>query len=234
VRSSDAIPHRERRLLDENDAPIGQTRASDQTWSCYGDDMEAFLRLPKRATYVDYLAAEQTSECRHEFFDGAIVAMAGGSDEHNAIAARLTRVLGNRETGHCRYYTSDQRFWIESRRRGRYADGSIICGPPAHPAHDEQATVNPTVVIEVLSPTSEGSDDGDKRSDFQSLASVQAYVLVAQDQRRVKVYRRAGSDWRVDAYGDGDGFELPTLSAPVAVAEIYDRILDADGRSLLR
>jgi hypothetical protein len=58
-------------------------------------------------------------------------------------------------------------------------------------------------------------------------------VRVAQDPRRVKVYRRAGSDRRVDAYGDGDGFALPALSAPVAVAEIYDRILDSDGRSLL-
>ena len=196
--------------------------------------MEAFLRLPRRATYADYLAAEQTSEYRHEFFDGAIVASAGGSDEHNAIAARLARVIGNRETGISRYYTADQRFWIESRRRGRYADGSIICGPPEHPRHDDQATVNPTVVIEVLSPSSEGTDDGDKRSDFQSLTSLQAYVLVAQDQRRVKVYRRAGSEWRVEPYRNGDRFELPALSSPVEVTEIYDRILDADGRSLLR
>lgn len=195
--------------------------------------MEGRLRGPRRRTYADYLTAEQISEYRHEFFDGAIVAMAGGSDEHNAIAARLARVIGNRETGNCRYYTADQRFWIESRRRGRYADGSIIWGPPEHPRHDDQATVNPTVVIEVLSPSSEGTDDGEKRSDFQSLASVQAYMLVAQDQRRVKVYRRAGHEWRLDSYGDGDHFELPTLSSPVAVAEIYDRILDADGQSLL-
>jgi Uma2 family endonuclease len=196
--------------------------------------MEAFLRLPRRATYADYLAAEQTSECRHEFFDGVIVAMARGSDEHNAIMAQLGALLFGRTTGRCRYYPSEQRFWIASRRRGRYADGSIICGPPEHPGHDDQATVNPTVVIEVLSPSSEGNDDGDKRSDFQSLASVQAYLLVAQDQRRVKVYRRAAGEWRVDTYGDGDRFELPTLSSPVTVPEIYDRILDANGRSLLR
>jgi Uma2 family endonuclease len=195
--------------------------------------MEALLRLPRRATYADYLAAEQTSERRHEFLDGVIVAMAGGSDEHNAIEAQLGAVL-SRTTGRCRYYSSNQRFWIESRRRGRYSDGSIICGPPEHPGHDDQATVNPVVVIEVLSPTTEGTDDGEKRTDFQSLASLQAYVLVAQDQRRSRVYRRAGGEWRVDSYGDGDRFELPTLSSPVAVAEIYDRILDADGRSLLR
>jgi Uma2 family endonuclease len=196
--------------------------------------MQATLRLAHRASYADYLAAEQTSECRHEFIDGVIVAMAGGSDEDNRITGRLGWLLMSRETGRCGYYPSDQRFWISSRARGRYADGSIICGPPEHPAHDHQATTNPTVVIEVLSPSSEGDDDGDKRSDFQSLASLEAYVLVAQDQRRVKVYRRTGSEWRVTTYRDGDSFELPTLSASIPVADVYDGILDSTGTSLLR
>jgi Uma2 family endonuclease len=196
--------------------------------------MEAFLRLPKRASYAEYLAVEQGSGHRHEFFDGVIVAMAGGSDEHNLIAATLGGLIMNRRTGSCRYYPSDQRFWIASRRRGRYADGSIICGPPDHLAHDDQATTNPTVVIEVMSPSSEGDDDGDKRADFQSLASVQAYVLVAQDQRRVKVYRRTGGEWKVTIYVDGDQLELPTLSAPIPVADVYNGILDEAGQSLLR
>jgi Uma2 family endonuclease len=196
--------------------------------------MEVTLRLSRQASYADYLAVEESSDHRFEFLDGAIVAMVGSRIEQTAISGRLAGLFGNRLMQRCWYFPSRQRFWIESRRRGRYADGSIICGSPEHPAHDDQANVNPTVVIEVLSPTSEGSDDGDKRADFQSLASVQAYVLVAQDQRRVKVYRRAGSEWRADTFGDGDHFELPTLSSPVAVVEIYDRILDADGRSLLR
>jgi Uma2 family endonuclease len=196
--------------------------------------MEALLRLPRRATYADYLAVEQTSERRHEFFDGVIVAMAGGSDEHNAIAGRFAKLLGNRETGKCRYYTPDQRFWIASRIRGRYADGSMICGAPEHPPHDPQATTNPTLVLEVMSPSSEGDDDGDKRSDFQSLASLQAYVLAAQDQRYIKVYRRTGSAWHITTHEDGDTFELPTLSGAIAVADVYDGILDAAGHSLLR
>ena len=196
--------------------------------------MEALLRLPRRASYADYLAVEQGSERRHEFIDGVIVAMAGGSDEHNAIAGRFAKLLGNRETGACRYFTPDQRFWIASRMRGRYSDGSIICGAPEHPAHDAQATTNPTVVLEVLSPSSEGDDDGEKRTDFQSLASLQAYVLVAQDQRRIKLYRRHGADWLATTHDDGDTFEIPTLSSQIAVSEIYDGILDASGRSLLR
>src|SRR4051812_23281386 len=160
--------------------------------------------------------------------------MAGGSDEHNRIAGRLAQLLGSRETGRCGYYPSDQRFWIASRARGRYSDGSIICGPPEHPVHDAQATTNPTVVIEVLSPSSEGDDDGEKRSDFKSLASLEAYVLIAQDQRRVKVYRRAGGEWSVTMYRDGDSFELLMLSRPIPVADVYDRILDSTGKSLLR
>jgi Uma2 family endonuclease len=196
--------------------------------------MEAILRLPRRSSYSDYLAAEQSSERRHEFIDGVIVAMAGGSDEHNAIANRFAKLFGNRETGNRRSYSPDQRFWIASRTRARYSDGSIICGAPEHPVHDAQATTNPAVVLEVLSPSSEGDDDGDKRCDFQSLASLQAYILVAQDERRVKVYRRVGSEWRTTMHVDGDSFELPTLSAPIAVAEVYDGILDGSGASLLR
>lgn len=199
--------------------------------------MKATLSLPHWATYADYLAAEQGSERRHEFLDGVIVAMAGGSDEHNAIASRFTGLFVARVPRGCRSYTSNQRFWIAAAARGRYSDGSIICGKPEHPAHDAQATTNPAVIVEVLSPSSAGDDDGDKRRDFQSLASLQAYVLAAQDARWVKVYRRTErGDWRnePDVYRAGDRFELPSLTRPIAVDEIYDDILDDAGQSLLR
>jgi Uma2 family endonuclease len=187
--------------------------------------------------YTDYLAAEQNSESRHEFIDGVIVAMAGGSDEHNAIAAHFTGLFMMRVRPGCHAYTSDQRFWIPATARGRYGDGSIICGKPAHPAHDHQATTNPLVIVEVLSPSSEGTDDGDKRRDFQSLGSLQAYVLAAQDARCVTVYRRNERGvWRdePDVYRDGEGFELPGLTRAIAVGEVYEGLLDAAGHSLLR
>jgi Uma2 family endonuclease len=199
--------------------------------------MKAHLSLPRRARYADYLAVERHSEHRHELIDGVIVAMAGGSDEHNAIAGRFAMLLRLHLAKNCRYYTPDQRFWIAARGRGRYTDGSIICGKPDHPPHDEQATINPVAVLEVLSPSSEGDDEGDKRLDFQSLPSLQAYVLAAQDERCVKVYRRAaGGEWCADAdvYREGERFDLPALTAPIPVADIYRDILDADGRSLLR
>jgi Uma2 family endonuclease len=199
--------------------------------------VKATLSLPHRTTYADYRATEQNSERRHEFIDGVIVAMAGGSDEHNAIASRFATLLGVRVPRGCRSYTPDQRFWIAATTRGRYSDGSIIWGKPAHPSHDNQATTNPVVVIEVLSPSSEGDDDGDKRRDFQSLASLEAYVIAAQDARCVKVYRRTErGEWRdgPDVYRDSDRFELPRLTRTIAVDGVYDDILDGGGRSLLR
>jgi Uma2 family endonuclease len=183
------------------------------------------------------LAAEQSSERRHEFIDGVIVAMAGGSDEHNAITAHFMGLFMMRVRAECHAFSPDQRFWIAATARGRYSDGSIICGKPEHPAHDSQATTNPLVVVEVLSPSSEGDDDGEKRRDFQSLDSLRAYVLAAQDARCVKVYRRnERGEWRdvPDVYRDGDSFELPGLTRAIAVAEVYDGLLDAAGRSLLR
>ena len=198
--------------------------------------MKATLRLSRRTSYADYLAAEQTSERRHEFIEGVIVSMAGGSDEHNALSAKFGALAAARVTGNCRVYSPDQRFWIAATARARYSDGSIICGKPQHPPHDDQATTNPAVILEVLSPSSEGDDEGDKRVDFQSLASLKAYVLVAQDARSVTVYRRSdGGGWRLepDTYIDGQSFELPTLSPLISVAELYDGILDAQGNSLL-
>jgi Uma2 family endonuclease len=199
--------------------------------------VKAVLSLASRATYADYLAAEQNSDCRHEFIDGVIVAMASGSDEHNAIASRFATLFGARVPRGCRSYAPDQRFWIAATARGRYSDGSIICGKPEHPSHDGQATTNPSVIVEVLSPSSEGDDEGEKRRDFQSLASLHAYVVAAQDARHVKVYRRNERGERRDephVYRNGESFELPTLTREIAVDEVYDDILDAGGRSLLR
>jgi Uma2 family endonuclease len=199
--------------------------------------VKVVLKLSRRTTYADYLAAEQTSPRRHEFIDGVIVAMAGGSDEHNALSARFAGLFGARVRSGCWPFSADQRFWIESTQRARYSDGSIICGKPAHPNHDGQATTNPIVIAEVLSPTTEGDDEGDKRHDFQSLPSLQAYVLAAQDARCVKIYRRSElGEWRSEpeAYRSGGSFELPALTRAITVDEIYDGILDETGRSLLR
>jgi len=156
--------------------------------------MKATLRRERRATYADYLAVEQNSDHRHELVDGVIVAMAGGSAEHNAIAGRFALSIGMRLQGECRYYTPDQRFWIAAHVRARYADGAIICGRPEFPPHDDQASTNPVVVVEVLSPSSEGDDEGEKRIDFQSLATLRAYLVLVPEW--TFSFRRVGDGQR--------------------------------------
>jgi Uma2 family endonuclease len=139
--------------------------------------------------------------------------------------------------GGCWPFGADQRFWIEATQRARYSDASIICGKPAHPHHDGQGTTNPTVIVEVLSPSTEGDDEGDKCHDFQSLHTLQAYVLVAQDARRVSIYRRSKRGaWCIEpeVYRSGDSFELPALTRAIPVDQVYDGLLDESGRSLLR
>lgn len=197
--------------------------------------MKATLSLPRRATYAEYLEVERDSPRRHELLDGVIVAMAGGLDEHSALAARLAMLVGLQLTPGCRFYSSDQRFWISSNGRGRYADGSVICGRPDHPEHDRQATTNPRIVFEVLSPSSEGDDDGDKRRDFQSLRTLEAYVLVHQDSRCLRVYLRGNDGAWADAQllHDGEALALPNCRAAIDVAAVYEGIVDAAGRSLL-
>ena len=199
--------------------------------------MKAMLKLPHRTTYTDYLVVEQMSERRHEFIDGVIIAMAGGSHEHIRIAGRFAGVLTTLAPPDCFYHTADQRFWIQVTGHGRYSDGSLVCGDPENPAHDRQANMNPIILIEVMSPSSEVDDHGAKRRDYQSLASLQAYVVASQDRRLVQLYRRnEHGAWHSEptTYRDGDSFELPRLAQPIYVHQIYDGILDRDGRSLLR
>jgi Uma2 family endonuclease len=197
--------------------------------------MMAMLRLP-RATYADYLAVERDSPVRHEFVDGVIIAMAGGSSLHSRLAGRFAGVLTAFASPNCFYHTSDQRFWIEPTGHGRYSDGSLLCGDPEHPEHDKDAAINPVIIVEVVSPSSAQQDHGDKRQDYQSFASLQAYVVVEQDQRAIKVYRRDGRGaWQREpmTYRDGDSFELPRLGQPIRVNQIYDGLVGPDGRSLV-
>lgn len=188
---------------------------------------------PYRTTYAEYLAVESCSESRHEFIDGVIVAMAGGSDEHNAITSQIGALLHGRTRTGCRMYGSDQRIFIEATEHSRYPDAVIICGPPQHPPHDPQATTNPLVIVEVLSPSTASNEYGPKRLDFQTLPSLQAYVLVAQDRRSVLVFQSHRPETGT-RYNDGASIELPGLAAPITVDEIYRGILDESGASLLR
>lgn len=160
---------------------------------------------------------------------------AGGTHEHNALVARILAILGHCAE-ECMSCSSDQRYWIEAFGRARLCDASVVCGKPLAPDHDRHAITNPVLAVEVLSPSSEGTDEGEKRIDFQSLSSLRAYVLVAQSARRVQVYRRNehGRWSEAPEVHEEGAFAHPSIREPLTVEALYRGILDERGRSLLQ
>lgn len=181
-------------------------------------------RRHQRYTYADYVALETVSVEKHEFIDGEIYVMAGGSEEHSALAAEtiyaLRGALGDRP---CRVHTSDLRIYVEEVGLATYPDGSVICGPlEQHPASPESTAVNPTILVEVTSNSSEEYDRGLKREYYQTIASLREYMIVSHRERSITVYAR-GDDgaWTSRTVRAGERVEVPSLQAQLAVDEIY-------------
>lgn len=148
-----------------------------------------------RYTYAEYLAYERDSGLKHEYVDGEILAMAGGSRRHNALASRMSAALEAGRKPGCVAFQSDQKVRILANGRARYPDASVVCGPiqgdPADPSGE--TITNPTLVVEVLSPSTEQSDRSDKWQDYQLIPSLQEYVLVSPYGPRVERFRRLPS-----------------------------------------
>ncbi len=176
-----------------------------------------------RYTFRDYLDVEEMSAIRHEFLGGEIYAMAGGTPEHAALSAALIVRLGTLlRGGPCRVYTSDLRVRVRATGLATYPDAAIICGPlerdPDSPTH----VTNPTVLFEVLSPGTEEYDRGEKREHYQQIESLREYVLVAQDARKVEVWRRAAAGaWSPAVYAAGQILELASVGGSLSVDELY-------------
>ena len=139
---------------------------------------------PVYYTLEEYVAFEDSNPAKHEYLGGQIFAMAGGSAEHARLAAAVGAMIGAKLPAGCRMFSSDLRIRIDSANLTTYPDGVVICGNPIlAPGPDKYAYSNPRVVIEVLSPTTERYDRGDKLLYYQSLPSVQEVLLVIRAVR---------------------------------------------------
>jgi Uma2 family endonuclease len=147
-------------------------------------------------TYEEYLAYERDSDRKHEFVAGEIIAMAGGSRRHNALASRISAALENARPAGCTAFQSDQRIRVLATGLATYPDASMTCEPiEGDPADRSGETItNPTLLVEVLSPSTEYADRGYKWEQYQLIPSLQEYVLVSHTNPRVEVYRRHGLD----------------------------------------
>jgi Uma2 family endonuclease len=177
----------------------------------------------RRVSYAEFLALEARSEQRHEFAAGIVFAMAGGTIEHGRIIARLVGLLGGALAGKpCVALASDVRVRIRAADRASYPDVLVVCGTIERDDGDEQAVVNPTVIIEVTSDSTESLDRHEKLADYRRLPSLREYVLVSQRERRVEVYRRvAPRRWSLDEQGTGESVTLTSVDAVMAVDDVY-------------
>jgi Uma2 family endonuclease len=177
-----------------------------------------------RYTLDDYLAVEEMSRVRHEYLNGEIFAMAGGTPEHAALSAAAVTLLGGKlRGGPCRPYSGDLRIRVRATGLATYPDAAVICGEPVRDADSPTHVVNPAVIVEVLSPSTEDYDRGEKREHYQRIDSLKEYVLVSQDRRRVEVWlREAAGNWRPRIHEAGDRVELPSLRLDFSIDELYE------------
>jgi Uma2 family endonuclease len=175
-------------------------------------------------TYAEYLAFEAASDVRHELLRGEVYAMAGGTPEHAALAAAfIGELLAALRGRPCRVYSSDLRVRIRETGLTTYPDASVACGRAELDPEDPNALVNPVVLVEVLSASTEAYDRGSKSAHYRRIPSLREYVLVAQDEPRIEVYRRTEQGrWELLEARAGEAIELASLGVALDVSAVYD------------
>lgn len=177
-----------------------------------------------RFTFAEYLDLEEMSPSKHEFLDGVVYAMAGGSPEHAAVAANVIALLRNALARRSyRVYTSDLRVRVAETGLGTYPDAAVVCEHIEIDPEDRkhQTALNPTLLVEVLSPSTESYDRGEKLAHYKRIESLREVMLVAHDDRRVDLWRRTERGWTQIAFREGENVRLESLDCSLPVSEIY-------------
>ena len=175
-------------------------------------------------TPEDYLNKEEKSLIKHEYINGEVYAMAGTTDSHNTIALNFASIIHNHLRGtDCRVYFADIKARLEKRNCFYYPDILVTCDPQDR----ETSTYKrfPKLIIEVLSESTESFDRGDKFNDYQTLDSLQEYVLVNSQHQRVEVFRRyEPKQWFYGSYDDEGTVCLENLSLTLNLSAIYEDV----------
>ncbi len=175
----------------------------------------------------EYLALERASQVRHAFLDGEVFAMTGASRPHNLIAGNLFASLhGQLKQGPCEVYTHDMRVHIPETGLYTYPDIVVACGEPQFEDTELDTLLNPSLIVEVLSPSTEDHDRGSKFVHYRSIAEFSDYLLVAQARIHVEHFaRQAGGQWLLTETNDPKAtIELTSIGGVLAVNEIYDGV----------
>ena len=186
----------------------------------------------------EYLALEAASDGKHEYWQGRIYAMAGGSPAHAQLGFNASVAIGRRLQGkRCRGASGDQRIRIEVTGLSTYPDAVVFCPPARYDEHDPQALVNPVLIVEVLSPSTEKYDRGDKFGHYAHIPELQDYILISQDRVFVEHFQRSegtSNEWKMHRFVlRADQIQLPNLEILVPLTEIYDGLEVPEGLSLV-
>ena len=185
-----------------------------------------------RLTPTEYLRLEGLAETKSEYFDGEMLPMPGVTREHNLINGNLVFELKNQLAGRpCEIYFCDMKVKVPATGSYAYPDVAVLCGEPAFEQGQIGVLLNPQVLIEVLSESTERHDRGLKLRHYRSIASLREYVLVSQAKCRLERYARsAAEEWTYSDVTDPQGaVELTSIACRLSVARVYDRILFKGG-----
>ncbi len=178
---------------------------------------------------AEYLAWEREQVDKHEYHLGDVFAMAGGSPRHNWLAGRIQSILDRSLDARCFAFPSDQRIVFDDGKRYVYPDVSVVCGPIALQDGTSDVVANPSILVEVLSSTTEPYDRGLKWEGYQRLASLTDDLLVAQHEVRIEHYQRAPDrGWFYRTHGPGERIMLGN-GAQLEVDAIYARAFELPG-----
>jgi Uma2 family endonuclease len=179
-------------------------------------------------TEEEYLEMERNSEAKHEYYDGEIFAMAGASERHNLIVANVIGELRNKlKKSPCRVYPSDMRLKIEETGLYTYPDVMVICGETKFLDNRNDTVLNPEIIIEVLSESTERYDRGKKFESYRKLLSLKEYVLISQDIKKIeKFYRTQNQKWIYSETEESrPAMLLESLNCELTHDEIYDKLV---------
>jgi Uma2 family endonuclease len=181
----------------------------------------------RRLTPEEYLAIERKAEFKSEFYRGEMFAMAGASRRHNLIGLNIASSLLRQFAGRsCEAYHTDMRVRVTATGLNTYPDVTVVCGKREFLDSHEDTLLNPTVLFEVLSPSTESYDRGRKFDHYAQVESLQEYVIVAQAKPYVvRFTREADEEWRVRMFSElSDSVDFASIGCKLSLSEIYDRV----------
>ena len=184
-------------------------------------------------TFAEYLQRERAGDTKHELLHGEIFAMAGGTPEHARLAMRVGSALGAQLLGRpCEVFSSDLLLRVLATGLATYPDLTVVCGKLERDPEDANTVVNPVVLIEVLSESTERYDRGEKFAHYRRIPSLKEYVLVSQHEPRIEVFQRNedGTSWTLRVAEASESARLTSIGCELVVDGVYANPLgDAAG-----